>query len=114
MNLHDTMLREKRQTKKAIYWSSRHDEVKTNLTRNHDVAGSIPDLAQWVRIWHCHELWYRSQTQLGSDVAVAVTGNYSSNWTPSLETSACLRCDPKKQKKERKKEKATYCMIPLV
>ena len=25
-----------------------------------------------LRIWHCHELWGRSQTQLGSGVAVAV------------------------------------------
>ena len=38
--------------------------------------GSIPDLTQWVKdlalseLW-C-ELWYRSQTQLGSCVAVAV------------------------------------------
>ena len=23
-------------------------------------------------IWHCHELWYRSQTQLRSHVAVAL------------------------------------------
>ena len=25
-----------------------------------------------LRIWHCHELWCRLQTRLGSDVAVAV------------------------------------------
>ena len=24
------------------------------------------------KIWHCSELWYRSQTQLGSLIAVAV------------------------------------------
>ena len=23
-------------------------------------------------VWHCHELWYRLQTQFGSGVAVAV------------------------------------------
>ena len=28
----------------------------TNLTRNHEVAASIPGLAQGLRIWHCHEL----------------------------------------------------------
>ena len=45
----------------------------TNQTRNHKVAGSIPGLAQWVAvIWHCRELWYRSQTRLGSRVAVAL------------------------------------------
>ena len=40
----------------------------TNPTRNQEVAGSIPALAQW----HCRELWYRSWTPLGSCVAVAV------------------------------------------
>ena len=46
----------------------------TNPTRNHEVAGSIPALAQWVNdlIRRCRELWCRSQTQLGSRVAVAL------------------------------------------
>ena len=38
----------------------------TNPTRNHDVAGLIPGLAQWVKDLHCHELWCRSQTRLRS------------------------------------------------
>ena len=29
--------------------NSRHDTVETNLTRNHEVAGLIPGLAQWVK-----------------------------------------------------------------
>ena len=29
-------------------------------------------LLSGLRIWHCHELWCRSQMWLGSDVAVAV------------------------------------------
>jgi len=29
--------------------SSRHDTVETNPTRNHEVAGSIPGLTQWVK-----------------------------------------------------------------
>ena len=52
--------------------SSHRGAAETNPTRNHEVAGSIPGLAQWLRIRHCHELWCGSQTQLGSDVAVAV------------------------------------------
>ena len=28
--------------------SSHRGAVETNLTRNHEVIGSIPDLAQWV------------------------------------------------------------------
>ena len=45
-------------------------------------AGLIPGLAQWVGgIWCCRELWCRSQTRLGSGVAVAVVqaGSYSSD-----------------------------------
>ena len=50
-----------------------------------------------LRIQHCHELG-RSQTRLGSGVAVAVAwaSGYSSNWTPSLGTSICHGCSSKK------------------
>ena len=51
-------------------------------------------------IRHCHELQCRSQRQLRSGVAVAVVsaGSCSSDWTPSLGTSICCTCGPKKQK----------------
>ena len=45
----------------------------TNPTRNREVEGSIPDLAQWVKdLAFCRELWCRSQMRLHSHVAMAV------------------------------------------
>ena len=40
----------------------------TNPIKIHEDAGWMPGL----RIPHCGELWYRSQTRLGSCIAVAV------------------------------------------
>ena len=40
-----------------------------NLTRNPEVAGSIPGLLSWLRTWCCRKLWFRLQT-----TAVAVVG----------------------------------------
>ena len=48
-----------------------------NLTKNHQVAGLIPGLSQWLRIWCCRGLLCRSQMQLGSGMAVA--GGYRSD-----------------------------------
>ena len=52
--------------------SSHLGAVETNLTRNHKVVGSIPGLAQQVKDPLLGELWCRSQTWLGSGVAVAL------------------------------------------
>ena len=54
-------------------------------------------------IWHCRELWCRSQMrQLRSSVAVAVASasSCSSDSTPSLGTSMCRGCGPRKNEKK--------------
>ena len=44
----------------------------TNQTSIHEDAGSILASLSGSGIWHCHELWCRSQMQLGSHMAMAV------------------------------------------
>ena len=83
-----------------------------NLTRNHGVVGSIPGLAQWLKIWLCCELWCRLQMQLGSGIAVALAqaGGYSSNSTPSWEPPYATDISLIKKKR---KEKKNGCTIDL-
>ena len=52
--------------------SSHRGAVETNLTRNREVADSIPGSLSGLRIRCCREPWCRSQTQLGSGIAVAL------------------------------------------
>ena len=79
----------------------------TNRTRTPEDPDLIPDLTPWVGVQRCGELWCRLQMQLRSPVALvmAVPGRCSSDLTPSLGTSICLQCDPKKQKKKKKVRK---------
>ena len=78
--------------------SSRCDTAVVNPTGVHEDA-SLSGL----RIRRCCEPWCRSQTRLGSRVAMAVVqaGSYSSKLTPSLGTSIYRRYGPEKTKKER-------------
>ena len=58
--------------KKIKKWSSHHGTIEINLTRNHEVAGSIPGLTPWVKDPALPWAVCRSQMQLGSGVAVAL------------------------------------------
>ena len=75
-------------------------------TRIHEDAGLILASLSGLRIRHCPELWCTSQMRLSSCVAVAVawTGSCSFDLTPSLGTSICYGCCPKKTKKKKKKK----------
>ena len=60
-----------------------------------------------LRIWYCRELWCRSQKWLRSRIAMALAwaGGCSSNWIPSLGTSTCHGCSPKKTERQKRKKK---------
>ena len=84
----------------SAFWSSRCGSVVRNLTRIYEDVASILASLIGLRIWHFCELWCRLQRQLRSGVAVAVAvaqaGNCRSDSTPSLGTSICRGCSPKK------------------
>ena len=84
----------------------------TNPTRIDPWVQSLA-LLSGLRIQCYWELWCRSQTQLrsGDTVAAANAGNYSSNSAPSLGTSRCCRCGPKKQNKNKQTNKNTTTKI---
>ena len=73
---------------KSRYRSSHCGVVEMNPTRNHEVAGSIPGLTQWVKDpASCHELWYRP-------AAAALIGRLA--WEPPYARDATLKSKKKK------------------
>ena len=61
-------------------------------------------LLSGLRIQPCYELSCSSLTWLRSYIAVAQASKCSSSSTPSLGTSTCCRCSPKKQNKQTNKQ----------
>ena len=88
-------------------WSSCCGAVVTNLTGSTRLWVRSLALLSGLRTWRCHELWRRSQMRLRSGVAVAVVqaSSCSLDWTPSLGSSICRGCGPKRTKDKKKKEK---------
>ena len=76
--------------------------LRTRLVSIRMLFRSLASLSG-LRIQHYRALWCRSQKRLGSGVAVAVAeaSSCSSDLTPSLATSICSRCNPKKTRKKK-------------
>ena len=92
--------------KNQYCWSSHCGSGVTNPTSIHEDGVQFMAWLSWLRIWHCQELWCRSQMQLGSHAPVAQASSCSiSNSTPGLETSICRRCTPKKKKKKKRRRR---------
>ena len=75
---------------KTKTWSSCCGAVEMNLTRNHEIACSIPGLAHWVKDLALLWLWYRpaSTAQIGSLA-----------WEPPYAAGVALKRQKKKEKK---------------
>ena len=65
---------------------------------------SLPSLSG-LRLQHCRELWYRSKTQLGSGIAVAVVDIAPIRplaWEPPYAAGVALKRQKTKNKKQKK------------
>ena len=63
--------------KYLLHWSSHHGAVETIQLGAMRLWVQSLALLSGLRIWHCHELWCRSQTQLIFGIAVAVVSSSS-------------------------------------
>ena len=80
---------------KTKTWSSCCGAVEMNLTRNHEIACSIPGLAHWVKDLALLWLWHRP-------AAVAPVRPLA--WEPPYASSATLKKKAKKDQKNKQKK----------
>ena len=87
----------------------------TNPTRNHEVAGSIPGLTQWVK--DLMLLWCRSQTQLRSRVAVALAATAPIRplaWEPPYAAGEALEKAKRQKQQQKKPQDDDYILYSII
>ena len=80
--------------------------VMNTVSIHEDTSRSLVSLSG-LRLWHCHELWCRSQVQLESGIAVVWRRLKAAALIRPLAwgTSICLRFGPKETKNKKKTNK---------